>query len=101
MQKASEANFPQKDPACQESSVGHSGVCVAQTENQIEPPLKQGDHKEQIPQPSGAECAKKTIKKAETTSNQEGLPQVEKTVHPSMRCQKPVERGSSYTSELI
>ena len=101
MQKASEADFPQQDPACQESSVGHSGVCVAQTENQIEPPLKQGDHKEQIPQPSGTERAEEPVKKAETTSNQKGLPQVEKTVHPSMRCQKPAERGSSYTSERI
>ena len=96
-----EGHFPQKNPAKEKHGIGKTGICLAQTKNQIDPALEQCDYKEQIPQPPWPEWTEKSVKQTKAATNQKSLPQVEETHHPSSRCQKPVERGSSYTSERI
>ena len=99
-QEHTEGQFPKKDSANQKDRIGHPQITAAQPEAQIGPTVQQGDQEEKISQPSGTEKPKKAVKKPKPTTQQQPLPQMEKAVHPSRRCQKPAGRGSSYIREL-
>ena len=94
-QETAEGAFPQENAGAEGYGVGHSGVTAAKTEDQKNPDLEKSGHKQQIPQPAGAEGPQEAVKNAQTAAQHQRLPKVQRTAHLKKRCQKPAGRGSS------
>ena len=95
MQKLTEGILPEEDAGPKEAGIAHPQICAAKTESQKDPDLEQCDEKHKISQPPGTERTQKSVKKAQTAAQHQGLPHMLPAVHPRMRRQKLAGRGSS------